>query len=949
MKKRLSFLLVACIIFATPIFAQFNLGGGNKDLDLSEEIKLDGKVRYGKLDNGITYYVRSNKKPENRAQFFLAVNAGSVLETETQLGLAHFCEHMNFNGTKQFPGNSMISELEKKGIVFGRDINAYTSFDETVYNVELPTDDPELFAMGLKILDGWAGKALLTGEEIDKERGVIIEEWRTGQGAGERLRQKTWATLLNGSRYASRLPIGTLENLQNFKYEHIRDYYTTWYRPDNMAIIIVGDFDADKMEQQVVDYFRLTPPACQPLEKPHYDVPGNKEPLITIATDKEATSNQIMYVYKHPEHKTKTIGDFRNNELLPDLFNTMINERLTEISNDKNCPYMQAYASYSGFIGPTECFMGVVVAKENKIEDALKATLTENQRILQHGFTQTELDRAKESLLTAYSEAAKEETKTYSETFARQYVSNFLDQTPVPGARVENRYAKKLIEGITLDEINALAKQWITEENFVMTVQMPENAKKKPTEASLKKVIEKVKKSKTTPWTDNVKQEPFLAKEPKAGKVKTREDNAEFGYTKLVLNNGATVYLKPNTASENKIQINAWSAGGASLYADKDIINVQYAADMIDESGIGNYTHSDLQKFMKGKTFGLTPYISNLYEGLSGSTGVQDLETMLQYIYMFFEAPRKDQQPLDKFISNMKTQLPLVENMPEFAFQKGFFKAMYPNDKRTILLPSEKQLSELNIDKMYKIFRERFSNASDFSFAFVGSLKIDEIIPLIEKYIGGISTTNKTEKWQDRTPVFAKGIVDEVVYKGEADKGSMILASERPFTWTEKERRATSLLEAICDIRLTETIREEMGGTYSPSFQLSFDNEPKSHISMVVYYSCDPQNVEALTTATWKVLDDLITNGPSEEILAKVKEQRIRAREKAVETNGYWMSVISSMDKTGENIVSFDSYKKSINDITVEDIKAVAAKYINHNEYVRVALKPEKMNPDAKK
>ena len=949
MKRRLSLLLVACIMLATPVFAQMNLGGGSKDLDLNEEIKLDGKVRYGKLDNGFTYYIRSNKKPENRAQFFLAVDAGSVLETEAQVGLAHFCEHMNFNGTKQFPGNSMISELEKKGIVFGREINAYTSFDETVYNVELPTDDPELFNMGLKILDGWACNALMTGEEIDKERGVIIEEWRMGQGAGERLRQKTWATLLKGSRYAERLPIGTLENLQNFKYDAIRDFYTTWYRPDNMAIIIVGDFDADKMEQTVVDYFRLTPAACQPMNKPTYGIPGNKEPLITIATDKEATNNQIMYVYKHPEHKTKTIGDFRNNELLPELFNTMINERLSELSNDKNCPYMQAYAAYSGFIGPMECFMGVVVAKENKVEDALKVALTENQRVLQHGFTQTELDRAKESMLTSYSEAAKEETKTYSESFARSYVSHFLDQTPVPGARVENRYVKKLVEGITLEEVNALAKEWITEENFVMTVQMPENAKKKPTEASLLKIVQKVEQSKTTPWVDNVKQEPFLAKEPKAGKIKSREDNAEFGYTKLILNNGATVYLKPNTASENQIQIDAWSAGGSSLYPDKDMINVQYAANIIDEGGIGNYTHSDLQKFMKGKTFGLTPYISELYEGLSGSTGAQDLETALQYLYMFFETPRKDQQPLDKFISNMKTQLPLLENMPEVAFQKGFFKAMYPNDKRTILLPTEKQLSELNVDKMYKIFRERFSNAADFSFAFVGSFKVDEIIPLIEKYIGGISSNSKTEKWQDRSREFAKGIVDEVIYKGEADKGTMILATERPFTWTEKERMATSLLEGICDIRLTETIREEMGGTYSPSFQLSYGNQPKPLASMIVYYGCDPNNVDNLTQATWKVLDDIINNGPSEEVLAKVKEQKIRSRETAVETNGYWMSVIQSMDMNGDNIIALESYKNTVNGITAEDVKAVAAKYINHDEFVRVALKPEKMNPDTKK
>src|SRR5574344_775703 len=494
MKRRFLLVLGLCLALTITVFAQKG-GKSSSKIDLNEQIKLDSKVRYGKLANGMTYYIKSNKYPEKRADFQIAINAGSVLENEDQVGLAHFTEHMGFNGTKQYPGNSLISSLQKEGIAFGRDDNAYTSFDQTVYQVTLPTDKPELFDMGLKILDGWGGGMLMSEKEINAERGVIIEEWRLGQGASDRLRKKTWPIVFKGSKYADRLPIGTLENLQTFKPESIRNFYKTWYRPDNEALIIVGDFDADEMEQKVIDYFSMTRKPESPLNRPSLSIPDHAEPIIAIATDQEANSNDVSIYYKHHSNAVKNIGDFRTYDLVYTLFSKMLNSRLREMTEKKTCPFVNAGVGYASAILARDiaAYYCGVTAKEKKVLNSLESMMIENQRVLQHGFLASELKRAKEALLDEYAKAAREENKTSNSELASQYVNNFLQQDPVAGARVENRWAKALVEDITLDEVNALAKQWMTDNNMIVEITMPEKkGTKVPTTADVMKVINKV-------------------------------------------------------------------------------------------------------------------------------------------------------------------------------------------------------------------------------------------------------------------------------------------------------------------------------------------------------------------------------------------------------------------------------------------------------------------------
>lgn len=946
MKYRRLFTLGLCLMLGLSVFAQ-GTKKDNKKTDLSKEIKLESTVRYGKLDNGMTYYIKANKMPEKRAEFQIAVNAGSILEREDQLGLAHFTEHMGFNGTKQFPGNELTSELQKNGITFGRDDNAYTAFDQTVYTLTLPTDKPELFNLGLKVLDGWASGMLMTDKQIDDERGVIIEEWRLGQGAQERMRRATWPIIFKGSRYAERLPIGTVENLKTFKYSSIRDFYKKWYRPDNQALIIVGDFDADEMEQKVKDYFSMNEKPSTPLERPEYGVPDNKEPLIAIATDKEASSNSIEIIYKHPAWHMKTVGDFRNQELMVNLYEHMLGNRFSEKAQKKGCPYMYAISGYApSYLART---MGGYVmragAKDGKVIDALKALLEENQRVIQHGFLQTELDRAKESLLEQYERASKEANKTYNSTWAERLVDNFLNGTPVPGARWEYRTAKALIDGITLEEINALAKDWITEENVICEITMPERkGLKVPTEAEVRKIIENAKNLKTKPYVDTYKEVPFFAyeNEVKAGKVKSETKNTEFDYTEWTMSNGAKVILKSTTLKDDEILLQSWSNGGSSLYSDADLFNVQMAAGIIDGSGIGEMNHNQLQKFQMKHSFGTEPYISTLREGINGNCSPKDFELLLQYIYMYFTHPNKDKEVLDVRIENLRSQLKTILNNPETQFSLQLQKSMYPNDKRNISIPTEKQISSLNIEKMYKIFKERFSNASDFTFEFVGNFKIDEIKPLIEKYIGGLPSTGKTENWKDLSPEFAKGKVDDKVYKGTEDKATIVLAMNKSFVDGAKERKVIDVMGEILQIRVTEKVREELGSVYSPYIGADYEREPKPEFSLIAYYGCSPDNVSKVENATWEILDEMIQIGASEENIAKAKEQLIKRRESSyTSSNSFWASVIKSSHIYNEKISNMEEYANAVNAVTADDLKQAAAKYLKHDEFVKVTLLPE--------
>ena len=949
MKVKKIWFLTLLLVVASSSFAQ--LGGmqkaEKKATDLTAKVPVDRKVRIGKLENGMTYYIRANKKPENRVQFRLAVNAGSILEDEDQLGLAHFCEHMAFNGTKHYKGNEMISELQKKGIEFGRGINAWTSFDETVYYVDLPTDSPEMIEMGFKILDGWANGLLFEGEEIEKERGVILEEWRGGLGAGERLRKATWPTMLKGSLYAERLPIGTEEVISTFKHETIKRFYNDWYRTDLQAIIIVGDVDVDAMEAKVKEYFGPYVKRENPRERKEFGVPGNVEPLVAIATDKEATGTTINMFWKHEKAPQGTVGDYRQS-LVRSLVNSMLSSRFGELSQKADAPFVYADAGYGGFLGrSTDAFTAAAMPKENQIEATVEALLTELKRADQHGFVQTELDRAKEDLLSSYQKYAKEESKTQNVSFANEYTNNFLEGEVIPGIRQEYRYAKEFMPTITLEEVNALIAGWVTDENFVFYLTAPEKeGYKVPTKEEVLAIVAKMKNVQTEPYVDNYKDEPLFAKDLKDAKIVDTKKNEKLGYTEYTLENGVRFVVKQTNFKEDEILVRAYSLGGISLYEDNEVLAATLAAQIVDGSGIADFDNSQLSKKLQGMNIGISPSIGEMTEGFQGSCSPKDFETLLQLTYLYFDAPRKDKESFDRMMSQMKNQYKFLGENPQYVFIEKMMKTAYPNDKRQILIPTEEQLNAIDYERVFNIYKERFANAGDFTFFFVGNVS-NEMIPMIAKYLGNLPVVKdaKAETWKDRSTDFAKGIQRAVAKKGMDNQGMLVIMGETEgFELTPENKLATSMLSDAISITAIEVIREKMGGTYSPSAGVDYEMYPTPSFSWQFFINCDPSKAGEIEKAAMDIMKQYIKKGPDETTLAKVKEQMIRARETNLKENYFWAGMLYgsyyyNIDRTNDLLL--DDYKKQVEAITAKDIQKIAKKYINLKNYIVVTLEPE--------
>ena len=957
MKKSILFALLLMFVGGTA-FAQLNLGNDKpaKKSDLSAQVPLDKKIRYGKLDNGFTYYIRNNKKPENMIQFRLVSNAGSIMERDDQQGLAHFCEHMAFNGIKGYPGNSMIDKLQQNGVEFGRDINAYTSFDQTVYYVNMPSDNPEMVKMGIEILDGWAGNILFDEKEIEEERGVIHEEWRGGVGHGDRLRKKTWPIMLKGSLYADRLPIGKEEVIMNFKRQSIVDFFNDWYRPDLQAIVIVGDMDnfeyngkngPQAMEQKVKDVFSSHKfLGKEKLARKSYAIPDNKEPLICIATDKEATSTSLALYWKHKKGVNGTIGAYRQ-MLVRNLIDMMINERFSEICEKPTAPMMYAGGGYSGFLGrEIDVFAVSASPKENRINETAELLLKVMKQIDEHGFLQTELDRQKEDLLSTYTKLAKEENKTQTNSLADEYTNHYLENDPCPGIRQEWKYAKEFIPEITLEECNALVKTWITDDNMIFYLTAPEKEGFKVT--TEKEAIEIIKNSKnvaTEPWVDNFKDEPLFNEEVKDVTAKVTKENKALDYTEYTCPNGIRFIVKKTDYKADEIQIASFAFGGTSLYDDKDAYQAQNADSYIDAGGIANFSATQLSKKLKGMNLSISPYISGETQGFSGSCSPKDLETTLQLLNLYYTAPRKDKEAYERNIENTIQQIKYLQDNPQVAFSLKYYQTAYPNDKRNVLIPTEEQVRSLNLDRMYEIYKERFADASNQTFFFVGNVS-DEDIKLIAKYINHLPVNGKqkNEQYINRNPKFAEGIQHAEAVKGIEKQGMLIITGQMDVPASELDQQTRIALQEFGDalsITTLEIIREKNGDAYSPSASVSYEIMPNGQVSWMFYIGCDPEKAQKIEKDCIKIMKNYAKKGCDEKTLSKVQEQMIVQRDKNRQNNGFWMGQIQGSYMYNENRDNIDQYNEMVKKVTPKDIKNLAKKYVNLKNYIVVTLRPE--------
>ena len=936
------FVLMMAFFCAATVFAQ------KGDLNLNDPIKADPNVTIGKLDNGLTYYIRRNTYPKDRVEFRLAVNAGSNQENDNQQGLAHFTEHMAFNGIEGFPSNSVVDHLRSKGVVFGADLNAYTSFDETFYMIHMPTDDPTNIDLGLKILRGWAAGLLYDNKEIDEERGVIIEEYRLGLGADDRMQKEYWPILMKDSRYADRMPIGKLDILQTFDYQVIKDFYKDWYRPDLQAVIVVGDINVAEVEAKIKTMFGNIPAKQNPRKKETYGVGANKEPLVAVCTDKEATGNMVQIIRKHKHTAMKTIGDFRE-QLCIDLYNAMFDARYQEMTQNPKCPFIGASAGYSDFIGNTDAYGSMAIAKESHISDALRVLMQEEYRVLKYGFLQTELNRAKDELLERYDKAAKEVEKTESARFASQYINNFLRQDPIPGAKRENTYAKKLIEGITLEEVNALAKNWITEDNMVAIITAPDKeGVTVPSKEEILSILKDKSLANVQPYVDTYKDQEILEKGTlKPGKITSVEKIEAVGAEKWTLSNGITVYLKKTDYKNDEILFSASSKGGKSLYGVKDLASADFAAEIIDRGGIAGLDYNSLMKKMKGKDAGVSPEIGLLSETFSGSSSPKDLEFFFQYLNAFFTNPRIDENAFELVMQETKEQLQMITAQPLYQYLGKLLEAAYNNDPymKQMFSYDDEYLSQANFNRSVQIYKERFANPADFNFFFVGNYDEKEMKDFVELYLGSLKTEPAKKENYNLNVLKPRPekATTQTVYAGTEEQGYMGMMISNPIDWSYRNSIIADMIGEALDIQFVRIVREKMGDVYSPMVSMSASKLPRPEMTLLILLGCDPVKTDKLADASLKILNDFKAKGPDKKTMELVKKQMISTRAKNIQTNRFWLGYISGKVTQDEPIIAPSEYDNIVNSVTKKEMVEFMKKYFHPEIYTRADMHPTTM------
>lgn len=928
--------------FVFVFFYFITVNGQNID-NLNAPVPPDPNVRIGKLDNGLTYYIRKNSKPEKRAELRLVVNVGSTMENDDQQGLAHFCEHMAFNGTKNFKKNELVDYLESVGIKFGADLNAYTSFDETVYMLQLPTDSEKIFDKGLLVLKDWAHNQLFDSLEIEKERGVVIEEWRLRKGADERMQRKYLPILYKNSRYAERLPIGKKELLESFKHQTLKQFYQDWYRPDLQAVIVVGDIDVAQVEEKIKKQFSAIPKRDNPKPLQVFPMPDHKETLIAIATDKEANYTAVNVYYKLPREKTKTLSDYRKN-IANWCYSGMLNQRLEELQKQANPPFINAYSFYGNMVRTKDNYVSNAMVKEDGIEKGLETVLTENERVKQFGFTASELERQKKDIVRYIEQQYNERDKTESGNYVYGYISNFLENEPMSSTEFDYDFFRKYVPTITLDEVNSLAKKWLSNgrENTVVVITAPEKKEAViPSDEKILSILKNVQMKKLTAYKDNAIDKPLLAKKPNGSKVIAEKQIKEIGVTEWTLANGVKVVLKPTDFKNDEIQFSASSFGGTSLYPEKDDISASYSDNIINQSGVGDFDNIQLQKVLTGKIANVGTYISEIGEGVYGNASPKDIETMFQLIYLRFTQPRKDSIAFLAFMDEQHGYLQNRNASPNAAFYDtiGVTMSQYHQRRRPM---SEALLKEINLDKAFKIYNDRFADASDFTFFFVGNFTIDSIKPFVEKYLGGLPSINRRETWKDIGVKTPKGVIAKTVKKGIEPKSSVSIQFTGDFHWNRKNRRDMYSLTNLLNIKLRESLREEKGKTYGVGCYGSPSHYPKETYNISISFGCAPDNADSLVDAALKVIDSVKQHGAEEKDIVKIKESMRRQKETDLKENRYWLNLISSSYANNDNVLDVLDYDKYIDNLKSDDIKNAANQYFNMSNYAKFVLMPEK-------
>lgn len=928
-------LALGILILPASLFAQM--------VDLNQKIPNDPNVKIGKLDNGLTYYIRKNTKPEKKVDLRLVLNAGSILENDSQVGLAHFLEHMVFNGTKTFPKNELIGYLQSIGVKFGQHLNAYTSFDETVYFLPLPSDDPKKLDKGFQILEDWAFNANLEGKDIDDERNVVIEEYRTRLGAQNRMMKNYLPKLLYQSKYANRLPIGTKENLETFKHEEIRQFYKDWYRPNLMAVVVVGDIDVNEMEQKIKKHFG---PYKNPVnEKPRtqFELPNHKETFVSINTDKEQSNSSVQVYYKDKENNkpTVTVGDYKE-ELIDGLFSTMLNNRLQEYTRSENPPFLYGYSFHgSTYAKNKDAFQSYAMTSEDKQIEALRTLMIENERVKRFGFTQTELDRAKKEYLASYEKAYNDRDKNNSSTYLGTYQEHFLKGEAMPSIEYSYDLVQKLLPEINLAQVNGLINNYLKEENRVVILTGPEKeGLKTPTEKEVLATMD-VSKVELTPYEDAAVAETLIRNEIKSGKIVKTTKNDKLGTTTLELSNGAKVTYKKTDFKNDEILFAGRSFGGMNLIDTKTYKQIYLANGSVTKAGIAGMDLNALTKFNTGKVYRLNASLGENTESLSGSATPKDLEYLFQSVYAHFTDLNYDPKVYES--DKNKTQ-PVMKNMlliPEsyYGVERANFLLGH-NERYTPMPPSDQDWANTDYKKAYEVFKERFADASDFEFFFVGNVTDEQMKTLSEKYLASLPSLNRKDKMVDNGTRIKTGIHRKDILKGTEDKAKVDIIYTGETVYSEKEDLAMQALGEILTIKLIEELREKEGGVYGASAYGGLNKIPYGSYSFAISYPTNPASVDKLIDLTLAEIEKIKKNGPEAKDLDKFKEGEMTDYTNSLKENGYWLGVLTSAFVYQESPEKALDFEKRIKSLTAKEVQDVAKKYLDKNRVITV-LKPE--------
>ena len=904
-------------------------------------IPIDPNVRIGKLDNGLTYYIRHNELPENRADFYIAQKVGSILEEENQRGLAHFLEHMCFNGTTNFPGKGIINWLETIGVRFGENLNAYTSIDETVYNINnVPVTRDGIVDSCLLILHDWANDLTLDPKEIDNERGVIHEEWRTGQGAMMRMYEQALPKAFEGSKYGHRLPIGTIEVIDNFPYQALRDYYEKWYRPDQQGIVVVGDIDVDKVEAKIKEIFSPIEMPANAAERVYEQVPDNKEPIITIAKDKEQPATMIYIWHKHPATPNEAKGQLSylvQNYMLS-MIESMLNARLEELRQGANPPFINAGSGNNDFLlaKTVEAFAGIAISKDDGIPTALATLIREIERARKFGFTASEYARAKADYLRGLESAYNERDKMKNNQYVQEYVRHFIDNEPIPGIETEYALMNQLAPNIPVEAINSILPQLIKDENIVINIFGPDKeGMVYPTEAEILDILNKTKAEEITAYVDKVSDEPLMKETPKAGKI-VKTEEAPFGSTALTLSNGVRVVVKNTDFKADEIRMRAFSPGGTSVFGTKEALQIKMLNSVAGLGGLGNFSNVDLEKVLAGKKASVNASVSDLSEGLNGSCSPKDLETMLQLVYLSFTAPRMDNDAFESFKQRTKAALANQEADPSMALTDTLQREMYGNHPMAGRVKAD-MIDQTDYNRIMEMYKDRFKEAGDFTFLFVGNINLEEAKPLIETYLGGLPTINRKENYQDIKLDIQKGTRKNLFEKQmETPKATVISIISGDCEYNLKNNLLMTMLSQTMSMVYLETVREKEGASYGVSAYGQLSRGTKDEAFFQIYFDTDPAKREKMEQIVMTELQKVANEGPRPEHLAKVKEFLLKKHIENTKENGYWLGQLNNYYWYNTDMNT--DYEKLVNELTVEDVKKFTKTLLNQGNIIEVTM-----------